>query len=144
MKKEDLKELKNKTTNLIKEYLSNYKWLEYEIQNRRLEIIHPLLDRDENIGGGRSNKNTSQTEITAVQLAMDIRIAQLERIKWAIDTVYKELDYTGKQFMELYYFNKAENLTLKGVALQVSISEPTVKRLNKKVVMRVGELMGLI
>ena len=134
--------IRNATREDIKYYLNNYSWLEREITDRREEIIYPYVEADTNIGGGQSNLTTSPTERTSVKLADDIRLAQLERMKWAIDDVLNLLDDTGKQFVQLYYFESF--LTIDGVALEIGVSSRTAKRLNTKIIMEIGERVGWI
>lgn len=126
----------------VKNYLYNYKWLKEEIDKRREEIISPYQETDTNIGGGQSNLMTSPTELTSIRLADDIRLAQLQRMKWAIDSVYTDVDATGKRFMNLTYFQKPNTLTLQGVAIEIGVSERTAKRLNTKIIISIAERIG--
>lgn len=126
----------------VKDYLYNYKWLKEEIDKRRSEIITPYQEEDTNIGGGQSNLMTSPTEQAATKLADDIRLSQLQRMKWAIDSVYADVDATGKRFMNLTYFQKPNTLTLQGVAIEIGVSERTAKRLNTKIIISIAERIG--
>lgn len=124
----------------IKDYLYNYDWLEEEIGEIRESIITPYIETDTNVGGGQSNIPASPDEMKAIKLADNIRLTQLERMKWAIDDVYDQVDDTGKTFMELYYFKK--KYQIKGAADEAGISERTATRLNTKIIIEIAERVG--
>lgn len=135
-----MSKIKRTTREHIKDYLYNYEWLEEEIKLIRESIITPYIETDNNIGGGQSNIPASPDETKAIKLADNIRLTQLERMKWAIDDVYKQMDDTGKMFMKLYY--KENYLTIDGVAMEIGVSPRTAKRLNTKIIIEIAERVG--
>lgn len=135
-----MSKIKRATREHIKQYLYNYDWLDKEINNIRDEIITPYVERDTNIGGGQSNIPSSPDEIKAIRLADSVRLSQLEKMKWAIDDVYRQMDDTGKQFIDLYY--RRNLLKIDGVALELGLSTRTAKRLNTKIIIEIAERVG--
>lgn len=135
-----MSKIKRTTREHIKDYLYNYEWLNQEIHLIRESIIAPYQETDNNIGGGQSNIPSSPDEIKAIRLADNIRLTQLERMKWAIDDVYNQLDETGKQFIKLYY--QENRFTIDGVAIEIGVSSRTAKRLNTKIIIEIAERIG--
>lgn len=135
-----MSKIKRTTREHIKDYLYNYDWLEEEITEIRDSIITPYIEADTNVGGGQSNIPASPDEMKAIKLADNIRLTQLERMKWAIDDVYNQMDDTGKTFMKLYY--KENYLTIDGVAIEIGVSSRTAKRLNTKIIIEIAERVG--
>lgn len=137
------KELKNATTRYIEAKLRAYPFIESEINNRRIELMDPWTPSDENIGGGKSNMNVSQTEVKATRLATDPRLLLLNQEREAIERVLQTSTEEERQFIELNYFDEPRKYTMDGVAIQMNVSRATIFRIKGRVIKRVGEALRI-
>ncbi|MDK3667902.1 transcriptional regulator [Staphylococcus pseudintermedius] len=136
--------LRKSTINYLESELRNYPYMDKDINRVREEVLHPYTEIDENVGGGRSGANVSVTEIKATRVVNDRRLAQLTRLKVAIEIVYNETSDEGRKLMDLYYFAKPRTLNLTGVADEIYISKSTAYDLRKGILKMLADELGLI
>ncbi|WP_353420556.1 transcriptional regulator [Staphylococcus coagulans] len=136
--------LRNSTVNYLESELRNYPYIDKDINRVREEVLHPWSPVDENIGGGRSNKNVSVTEVSATRVVNDRRLAQLTRLKVSIEVVYNMTTDEGRKLMDLYYFAKPRKLNLTGVADEIFISKSTAYDLRKGILEMLADELGII
>lgn len=130
--------------NYLESELHAYTHIDKRITEIRQELMNPWKEQDENIGGGRSNQNVSQTEVKATRLVTDKRLKKLEEMKQAISTVYEESNVIDRKLMEHFYFTKPRKLTMQGVAQKICVSPATAYRAQKKIIERLADELGLI
>ncbi|UXR86187.1 transcriptional regulator [Staphylococcus felis] len=136
--------LKKQTINYLESELRNFPYMDKDINRVREEVLHPWFPTDENIGGGRSNSNVSVTEIKATRVVNDRRLAQLTRLKVAVEIVYENTTDEGRKLMDLYYFTKPRTLNLTGVANELHISKTTAYDLRKGILSSLADELGMI
>ncbi|HGH0780873.1 transcriptional regulator [Staphylococcus schleiferi subsp. coagulans] len=136
--------LRKSTVNYLESELRNYPYIDKDINRVREEVLHPWSPVDENIGGGRSNKNVSVTEVSATRVVNDRRLAQLTRLKVSIEVVYNATTDEGRKLMDLYYFAKPRKLNLTGVADEIFISKSTAYDLRKGILEMLADELGII
>lgn len=136
--------LRKSTINYLESELRNYPYIDKDINRVREEVLHPWQPTDENIGGGRSGGNVSVTEIKATRVVNDKRLAQLVRVKVAVEIVYNNTTDEGRKLMDLYYFTKPRKLNLTGVADNIHISKSTAYDLRKGILKMLADELGLI
>ncbi|KIX91463.1 transcriptional regulator [Staphylococcus microti] len=136
--------LRKSTINYLESELRNYPYMDRDINRVREEVLHPWSPTDENIGGGKSTETISVTEIKATRVVNDRRLAQLTRLKVAIEAVYNETTDEGRKLMDLYYFTKPRTLNLTGVANELYISKTIAYDLRKGILSSLADQLGLI
>ncbi len=136
--------LRKSTVNYLESELRNYPYIDKDINRVREEVLHPWSPVDENIGGGRSSKNVSVTEVSATRVVNDRRLAQLTRLKVSIEVVYNMTTDEGRKLMDLYYFAKPRKLNLTGVADEIFISKSTAYDLRKGILEMLADELGII
>lgn len=85
-------------------------------------------DRDENIGGGRSNVPGKPVERMAITIADDRRLTSLERNRQIVDDCLDNTDEETKSIIYELYFKKHRELTISGVAQRLHLNDSTVSR----------------
>ncbi|PNY85058.1 transcriptional regulator [Staphylococcus agnetis] len=136
--------LRKSTVIYLEGELRQYPNIDKDINRVREEVLNPWQPTDENIGGGRSSENVSVTEIKATRVVNDRRLAQLTRVKVAIEIVYNSTTDEGRKLMDLYYFTKPRTLNLTGVADSIHISKSTAYNLRKGILNMLADELGLI
>lgn len=102
----------------------------------------PVVEPDENIGGGKPNVMTNTTERTAVTIADDARMNQLRKQRQAVDRCLAESDsYTQTIIRELYLKRRPE-YTVDGVAQMLNLSPSSIKRYRRRFFERMAGKLG--
>ncbi|MBT2813341.1 transcriptional regulator [Staphylococcus coagulans] len=136
--------LRKSTVNYLESELRNYPYIDKDINRVREEVLHPWSPVDENIGGGRSSKNVSVTEMSVTRVVNDRRLAQLTRLKASIEVVYNTTTNEGRKLMDLYYFTKPRTLNLTGVANELHISKTIAYDLRKGILSMLADELGIL
>lgn len=136
--------MRQSTYKYLESELFEYNYIGKHINKVREDIRNPYRETDENIGGGKSNRNVSVVEQTATRLLTDKRLIQLERMKFAIEKVYDQSNDDERKLMELYYFKKPRLLTPDGVAEQLSVSRRQFYNMKKSIVCRLADELGIL
>ena len=126
----------------VEQLLEDYPKLDSEIKKRRLALLYPVREHDENIGGSKSQSNTSLAETFVVTLDQDRRLARLEEQKFIIEEVLKELHEDDYNVIKLYYFEKPRTLTWDGIAMATRNSRSRCFEVRKNVVEEIGRKLG--
>lgn len=124
----------------IEAELYKYKNTVDEIKNLRYNIIQSTPD--ENVGGGRSNIISKPTEILATRLDTHKQLEYLEEIVYAIETVYNISPPHYRKLIQLRYWDKNNNLSWDGLALELNCTKRTAIRWRDKIVYDIAELLG--
>ena len=126
----------------VEQLLEDYPKLDSEIKKRRLALLYPVREYDENIGGSKSQSNTSLAETFVVTLDQDRRLARLEEQKFIIEEVLKKLHEDDYSVIKLYYFEKPRTLTWDGIAMATRNSRSRCFEVRKNVVEEIGRKLG--
>ena len=110
-----------------------------EINRRREEL---LSKPSEELVGGRPNTPGDPTGSIVARLVDDKRLMELERIAYAIETVYNTLDDEYRELVRVYYWTRPQTLTWDGIALQLNVSRRTALYRRKQIVQAIGERLG--
>jgi len=125
--------------NYLEEELRSYRKLDRRIDQMKDEIMHPWIETDENIGGGKSNRNVSTVEIKATRLTLDARLEALENMKHAIETVYTESGLMGRKFIEEYYFTHNRKYTVTGLADKFNYNKTDLYGIRRDILERLAD-----
>lgn len=136
--------LRKSTQRYLESELSNYRYIDKDIERVREEVLNPWMPTDTNQGGEQVHSNVSVTEISAIRSVNDRRLSQLARMKSAIDVVYTHSTPEAKNLMELYYFKKPRTLNLTGVAQEINVSKSTAYDLRKAILTQLADELGII
>ena len=126
----------------VEQLLEDYPKLDSEIKKRRLALLYPVREHDENIGGSKSQSNTSLAESFVVTLDQDRRLTRLEEQKFIIEEVLNRLHEDDYSVIRLYYFEKPRTLTWDGIAMATRNSRSRCFEVRKSVVEDIGRKLG--
>lgn len=126
----------------VEQLLEDYPKLDSEIKKRRLALLYPVREHDENIGGSKSQSNTSLAETFVVTLDQDRRLTRLEEQKFIIEEVLNKLQEDDYSVIKLYYFEKPRTLTWDGIAMATRNSRSRCFAVRKSVVEEIGRKLG--
>lgn len=100
-------------------------------------------DRDENIGGGRSNvPDTFSVERKALTIGYDRKLRMLKRYKELVGDCYDQTDDITKEIINELYFKRHPTLTVRGVAQKIHSSRNTVSRKRKAFIEAIADGLG--
>lgn len=106
--------------NYIAKVLQDYPHIDEYVREREDELRHPYREPDKNIGGGKSNVMTNSSELMAITIADDRRLANLERQRNIVDCCLAKSDSATITVIHELYFKNSPTLTLQGVAEKLS------------------------
>ena len=116
-----------------------YKFIEaelydYKINKKTLEALKNdvYLATFSGDGTGRSSRRGSPSEAKVMQLMTDRQIQRLEFTVKAIEDVLETLTEEEKKLVRMKYFEK--RYTNKGLALEMGMSQPTLKMFRSEVI----------
>ncbi|TPR41257.1 hypothetical protein DY123_07135 [Apilactobacillus micheneri] len=111
--------------NLVEKMLFDYPKIDGYINKRRNEIKNPFVeDRDENVGGGKSNKITKAIENYVITVDEDKTLQSLKQQKESINEALTVLNPDISMVFKRYYFNnEARYKTLQGLATEYHVSK---------------------
>lgn len=135
--------MKRGTFEYIEQTLLDYSRMEKHIEKRIEELKYPVRDKDENIGGGKSNTTSDPTGRLAVTIADDKLIYNLQRTKDTVAEVLDTLEPEARKIIELYYIEKPRKYTWSGVADQVGYSKSQCIRIRDTVFEKIAEELGM-
>ncbi|WP_283578844.1 transcriptional regulator [Limosilactobacillus ingluviei] len=107
--------MRRETKALLKDILRDYPQLEKRIKQRREEIMHPTFDRDDNIGGGRSNVPSNYLERRIIKMNDDEELQTLIKEKQLIDLCLDESDEETQTIIKEVYMGRTPQYSLSGL-----------------------------
>ena len=134
--------LRRGTFQHVESELYAYHETKKEIIRIKNEILYRTSSRDDNVGGVQSNIPGDPTGKTAVLLATNRRIEQLEKIVKAIDSVVLRLPEDKKKLVQLRYWTKPRILTWDGIAREIPTGRATVFRWRDEIIFAIAEELG--
>jgi len=126
----------------VENELYAFKDTKREIKRMKEEILYGKTNRDENIGGGRSNLPSDPTGTVATLLASHVSLQHMERVVEVIDKVYQDLDKHKKELIRLKYWTKPQTRTWDGIALELNISRITALRWRDDIIVGIAIMVG--
>lgn len=112
--------------------LSNYKYLLKAIEDNRMNILHPYIITDTNIGGGSSGKMSKPTESTAIAL-IESNYEDIEMHVKAVQATYSKMPVDQKRMMEVYYFERSYGMKEKDIASRLNTDRSNLWRWRKTI-----------
>lgn len=110
--------------NYILDLLADYNKIPEYIAEREDEIRHPIVERDENVGGGRAqNKPGNPTERLVITLTDDLRLKNLEKEYEVITDCYNKADPDTQTIVRELCFKDRQHqtYTMQGLYFQGKI-----------------------
>ncbi|MCQ8157352.1 transcriptional regulator [Staphylococcus epidermidis] len=117
--------LRKETINYLESELRNYKYIDRDIERLNNKIIYSFQFKE---------KATLKNK----------QLKQLNKMKEAIENVYKTCSFDNRQFMEKYYFNNSEKLNVSGVAYKTNISKSTAYNLRNNILISLSDELGIL
>ncbi|WP_269082200.1 transcriptional regulator [Lactobacillus selangorensis] len=102
----------------VEDILRDYPYLPTYIKNRREELLHPIEDVDENVGGSRGNKINKPQEQMIITLDDDRQLHALERQQNTIAAMLEHTDHDTRVILKELYFKRYPQYTMGGLAQQ--------------------------
>ena len=130
------------TYKYIVQTLSDYNDIDKHIKRRVEELTYPVLQHDDNIGGGRAGAISKPTERLAVTILDDRLISSLNHTKSAVDKVLNSLDPDAKKVIQLYYIDGGK-CNWQYVATQTNYSEKQCRNIRNMVFERIAKELGM-
>lgn len=107
--------MRRETKALLKDILRDYPQLEKRIKQRREEIMHPTFDRDDNIGGGRSNVPSNYLERRIIKMSDDEELRVLIKEKRLIEQCLDEANEETQIIIREVYMGRTPQYSLSGL-----------------------------
>lgn len=120
--------------NTIEKALRDYNWYDETIVNIEFSLRNPYTEKDDNIGGGKSDHGNS-TENGAIAMADMINSdALIKNIRWnkmVINSAFARTDNDTREIIN-YLYCDIDNLTSTELAIKLSVSVRTIERKRTK------------
>lgn len=120
--------------NTIEKALRDYNWYDETIANIEFSLRNPYTEKDDNIGGGKSDHGNS-TENGAIAMADMINSdALIKNIRWnkmVINGAFARTDNDTREIIN-YLYCDIDNLTSTELAIKLSVSVRTIERKRTK------------
>lgn len=123
----------------------NYHHTLKEIARLREEIMNPFDEEpDTNVGGGVNSVRIpgDPTERMATRLTTSRQLSYLTGIVEAIEQVYNAIPDNYKKLVRIKYWNKNNELTWDGIALELSVSKRQAIRWRDEIIHATVEVLG--
>ena len=140
----------SKTNFTISTEIRNF--IEYQIryfpENRKLlkemkeDMIPSQISQYGHKTGGNFDSEKRPTEETAIKIASDRYIFQLELTVSAIESVYEKLTDIDKEIIRLKYWSG--ELTPEGIALKLNMDKATMYRHLNTIITEIGRRLGYV
>lgn len=135
--------MNNGTFKFIEQTLIDFNDIDDHIKMRIKELRYPVIETDDNVGGGKTNITSNPTERLAITLADDLMLSNLRKTKQQVEVVLDALEPKPREVIELYYINQPRKLTWVGVAEKTNYSERQCHNIRDKVFEEIAKKLGL-
>ncbi|WP_334341189.1 transcriptional regulator [Companilactobacillus sp. HBUAS56275] len=137
--------IRSGTKKRIEEILRDYPKMDRYISDRKQELMYPIQEVDENVGGGKSSKVSRPQETYVVTLDQDMRLRMLERQKSAVTDCYLATDKDTRTIIDELYFKEHPTYTISGLSTQhkINVSIATAKRMRTKFLLDLSQRLGM-
>lgn len=134
-------DIRNRCENVLRDYPH----IDEYIKDRKLELVYPSKELDENVGGGKSSKISRPQETYVVTLDQDMRLRMLERQKNAVTDCYLATDKDTRTIIDELYFKEYPTYTISGLSTQhkINVSIATAKRMRTKFLLDLSQRLGM-
>lgn len=116
-----MSEIRRATKLLIEDILRDYPEIDEHIKNKREELMYPISDEDDNIGGGKSSKISKPQEQLIIRIDEDEELTQLRRQRDVITECFRLADQDTQTLISELYFKKHPQYTVDGLIAQKKI-----------------------
>lgn len=138
--------MKEHTKQLVIEILRDFQDIPQHIKDREEELRHPVVPRDENVGGGRAQyKPNDAIDRLIITIDEDERLHKLKEEYEAVDYCYRHADdYTQKIIYELY-IKRYPSYTMQGLIENgiIPYSQKTAYKMRNKFLKEVAKRLGI-
>lgn len=100
---------------MIEEILRDYPNVDKYIEEREQELMYPMQETDENVGGGKGNKISKPQERMVITLESDRRLNQLKKQRDAVEECYINSDEDTQHIISELYFRKYPRYRMEGL-----------------------------
>ena len=136
-------ELNRNAFRYIEDLLFLYPRIDNQIKEIEEGLLHPWLQPDENIGGGKAQyKINQQVAYSALDISTNKKINFLKFAKKQIEECFEESDGITQQIIMGMYFKSHKNLD--GMEIVVHISRSQISRKRKKFITQLANRIGLV
>lgn len=134
-------DIRNRCENVLRDYPH----IDEYIKDRKLELVYPPREVDENVGGGKSSKISRPQETYVVTLDQDMRLRMLERQKSAVADCYLATDKDTRTIVDELYFKEHPTYTISGLSIQhkINVSIATAKRMRTNFLSELAKKLGM-
>lgn len=112
----------------LEDYWKNIEEYKKKMRFREWELLHPHVEEDINMGGGKSNKTSDSTANKAMILAEDEEYQKYKKIVTTIEQLYEELDNDQKTIVQMRYWDKYGCYEWEDIAAKLFMSRSKVLR----------------
>lgn len=92
--------------NTVEDMLRDYPNIDKYIKQREQELMYPIREDDDNVGGGKGNKISKPQEQMIITIDQDKRISSLEHQKRIISDCLDDCDRDTYTIVDELYFKK--------------------------------------
>ena len=133
------------TKKRIEEILRDYPKMDRYIHDRREELMYPIQDDDENVGGGKSSKVSRPQEQLLITIDEDKQLKALEREREAVKISLADSDVDTNVIAEELYFKEHPKYQMDGLIEDGLIYCRRTQAFEKKskLIRRIAKEMGL-
>lgn len=121
-------------------------WYEIDEYKRKLKFreweLFENTERDENIGGGKSNTIGNPTAAKAMKLLQDEKYQHYKRIIDSVMSVYADLDKEMQTIVHMRYWDKYDVNEWEDIATSLYMSRSKVLRKRNLILDRTAEKLG--
>lgn len=130
------------TYKYIVQTLNDYDEIEKHIKRRVEELTYPVIQHDDNIGGGRGGQIANPTEKIAITILDDKLISSLNHTKLIVTKVLNELDPEARKVIQLYYIDN-KKYTWGDVEKRTNYSEKQCRNIRNIVFDKIAKELGM-
>lgn len=135
-----LSKLSNSQLNAFDEWLFDYRDIEKKIALRKLELQTPV-STDINVGGGKANQVSRETEDVIVRWSKDGRLNSYENFKASVVRMINTLDHELTDIFNLRWGVGSSN-TWEEIAYKMHISRAGIYRKRERILTIFAEEIG--
>ncbi|MCL0330592.1 hypothetical protein [Apilactobacillus xinyiensis] len=129
---------------MLERMLFDYPELEHHLKNRIEELKYPVVEKDDNVGGGKSNKVSNPIESFVITIDEDKVIHGFRKQQIAIQEALGKLDLGMNKTIKRYYFdNEANNRSARSIAKEYGYSKSEYYRQRDFFYKRILDNLGL-
>lgn len=123
--------------------MRDYPYLDKYIKEREDELMYPVQEPDDNIGGGKGSKISKPQEQMIITLDEDKRLNALRRQQRVIDDCLDDSDDITKTIARELYFKDHPTYTMTGLSKKLHYSTARLYRIQNKFLNKVAKKLNI-